>query len=276
VGRRLPADRREPRGAPRPDARGRQRRRAAGVLDLLLVIGVPVTSQRSGAVLRAEMAADGLDRALPVATDDPRPGPRLRPRAARDLVERLVRARRLDEARAWLERFRARGRSRRGAATARCSRRWSRRSASTTRSRSSRRWSRTGAPGAGGPRAPRRRPAQGGRPRAAERLLDRGVGRRRPCRRGDPARAHVDACARSDVAAVDRVVALLVASGVTPTSVTRRRAPGRRARRRAGSRTRRRCSRSRSADAAAPSAPDGDLSRRSADAGSSCVRTSSA
>jgi pentatricopeptide repeat protein len=83
--------------------------RAAGVLDLLLVIGVPVTSQRSGAVLRAEMAADGLDRVLPLAAMLLDQGNVFDRSAARDLVERLVRARRLDEARAWLDRFRATG-----------------------------------------------------------------------------------------------------------------------------------------------------------------------
>jgi len=83
--------------------------RAAGVLDLLLVIGVPVTSQRSGAVLRAEMAADGVDRALPVAQTLLEQGNVFDRATARDLVERLVRGRRLDEARAWLERFRTSG-----------------------------------------------------------------------------------------------------------------------------------------------------------------------
>jgi pentatricopeptide repeat protein len=83
--------------------------RAAGVLDLLLVIGVPVSSQRSGAVLRAEMAAGGLDRVLPVVTTILEQGLVFDRAAARDLVERLVRARRLDEARDWLRRFRAAG-----------------------------------------------------------------------------------------------------------------------------------------------------------------------
>jgi len=83
--------------------------RAAGVLDLLLVIGVPVMPHRSGAVLRAEMAADGLDRVLPVVATLLDQGLVLDRSAARDLVERLVRARRLDEARAWLERFRVAG-----------------------------------------------------------------------------------------------------------------------------------------------------------------------
>ena len=83
--------------------------RAAGVLDLLLVIGVPVSSQRSGAVIRAEMAADGLDRVLPVVTTILDQGLALDRAAARDLVERLVRARRLDEARTWLERLRRSG-----------------------------------------------------------------------------------------------------------------------------------------------------------------------
>ncbi len=83
--------------------------RAAGVLDLLLVVGVPVSSQRSGAVLRAEMAADGLDRVLPVAAQLLDQGLVFDRATARDLVERLVRARRLDEARAWLDRFRSSG-----------------------------------------------------------------------------------------------------------------------------------------------------------------------
>jgi pentatricopeptide repeat protein len=83
--------------------------RAAGVLDLLLVIGVPVTPQRSGAVLRAEMAADGLDRALPVAATLLDQGLVFDRATARDLVERLVRSRRLDEARSWLTRFRSAG-----------------------------------------------------------------------------------------------------------------------------------------------------------------------
>ena len=83
--------------------------RAAGVLDLLLVIGVPVSSQRSGAVIRAEMAADGLDRVLPVVTTILDQGLVLDRAAARDLVERLVRARRLDEAREWLGRLRRSG-----------------------------------------------------------------------------------------------------------------------------------------------------------------------
>jgi pentatricopeptide repeat protein len=83
--------------------------RAAGVLDLLLVIGVPVTSQRSGAVLRAEMAADGIDRVLPVAATLLEQGNVFDRATARDLCERLVRGRRLDEARVWLERFRTSG-----------------------------------------------------------------------------------------------------------------------------------------------------------------------
>jgi pentatricopeptide repeat protein len=83
--------------------------RAAGVLDLLLVIGVPVASHRSGAVIRAELAADGLDRVLPVAASILDIGAVFDRAAARDLVERLVRARRLDEARDWLRRFRTAG-----------------------------------------------------------------------------------------------------------------------------------------------------------------------
>jgi pentatricopeptide repeat protein len=83
--------------------------RASGVLDLLLVIGVPVTSQRSGAVIRAEMAEAGVERVLPVAATLLDQGCVFDRAAARDLVERLVRARRLDDARSWLERFRRSG-----------------------------------------------------------------------------------------------------------------------------------------------------------------------
>ena len=83
--------------------------RAAGVLDLLLLVGVPVGAPRSGAVLRAEMADGGLDRVLPVAAELLDRELVFDRSAARDLVERLVRARRLDDARAWLERFRTAG-----------------------------------------------------------------------------------------------------------------------------------------------------------------------
>ena len=83
--------------------------RAAGVLDLLLLVGVPVAANRSGAVLRAEMADGGLDRVLPVAAALLDRELVFDRSAARDLVERLVRARRLDDAQAWLERFRRAG-----------------------------------------------------------------------------------------------------------------------------------------------------------------------
>ena len=83
--------------------------RAAGLLDLLLVIGATVTPQRSGAVLRAELADGGLDRVLPVADTMLQQELAFDRATARDLVERLVRARRLDDARAWLERFRVTG-----------------------------------------------------------------------------------------------------------------------------------------------------------------------
>ena len=82
--------------------------RAAGLLDWLLVIGAPVAPARSGPVLRAELAAD-LPTGLRLAAqllDAEQPVDRA---AARDLVERLVRSRRLDEARTWLERFRTAG-----------------------------------------------------------------------------------------------------------------------------------------------------------------------
>jgi pentatricopeptide repeat protein len=83
--------------------------RAAGLLDLLLVIGVPVPPHRSGAVLRAELAADGMARVLPMAERLLELGAVFDRATARDLVERLVRSRRLDDARAWLARFRASG-----------------------------------------------------------------------------------------------------------------------------------------------------------------------
>jgi pentatricopeptide repeat protein len=84
--------------------------RATGLLDLLLLLGATVTPQRSGAVLRATMATSGVDLALPLATVLLDRELTFDRSAARDLVERLVRARRLDEARAWLTRFR-RGRT---------------------------------------------------------------------------------------------------------------------------------------------------------------------
>jgi pentatricopeptide repeat protein len=82
--------------------------RAAGILDWLVVIGAPVTPTRSGPVLRAELAA-GLEAGLRLATALLDAGQPLDRAAARDLVERLVRARRLDDARTWLERLRVAG-----------------------------------------------------------------------------------------------------------------------------------------------------------------------
>jgi pentatricopeptide repeat protein len=82
--------------------------RAAGILDWLVVIGAPVSTARSGPVLRAELAAD-LRGGLALAGALLDGGQVVDRAAARDLVERLVRARRLDDARRWLERFRAAG-----------------------------------------------------------------------------------------------------------------------------------------------------------------------
>jgi pentatricopeptide repeat protein len=191
--------------------------RAAGVLDLLLVIGVPVSSQRSGAVLRAEMAADGLDRALPVAATILEQGLAFDRSAARDLVERLVRARRLDEARTWLQRFRTsgtltQGRSYGSLLTALVAAKRVDDAVTLLEEMV----------------AARIRPEQadlarlvGGRVKAgdsetAERVLTA----------ASTAGVHADEATlrelmwtharRSDVAAVDRVIALLVASGVTP------------------------------------------------------------
>ncbi len=82
--------------------------RAAGILDWLLVIGAPVTPARSGPVLRAELAVS-LAAGLRLAAALLDAGQPLDRAAARDLVERLVRARRLDDARAWLERLRTAG-----------------------------------------------------------------------------------------------------------------------------------------------------------------------
>jgi pentatricopeptide repeat protein len=83
--------------------------RAAGLLDWLLMLGAPVAPLRSGAVVRAELAAGGMDRVLPVVGELLDRGLAFDRAAARDLVERLVRARRLDDAIAWLERFRSSG-----------------------------------------------------------------------------------------------------------------------------------------------------------------------
>ncbi len=83
--------------------------RAAGVLDWLMMLGAPVAPLRSGAVVRAELAAGGIDRMLPLVAALLDQGLAFDRAAARDLVERLVRARRLDDAQAWLERFRSTG-----------------------------------------------------------------------------------------------------------------------------------------------------------------------
>jgi len=83
--------------------------RAAGVLDWSMLLGAPVAPLRSGAVVRAELAAGGIDRMLPVVAALLDQGLAFDRAAARDLVERLVRARRLDDASAWLERFRSTG-----------------------------------------------------------------------------------------------------------------------------------------------------------------------
>jgi pentatricopeptide repeat protein len=83
--------------------------RAVGILDWLLMVGAPVAALRSGSVVRAELASGGIDRALPLVRDVLDRGLVFDRAAARDLVERLVRARRLDEASTWLERFRSAG-----------------------------------------------------------------------------------------------------------------------------------------------------------------------
>jgi hypothetical protein len=153
--------------------------RAAGVLDLLLVIGVPVSSQRSGAVLRAEMAADGLDTGAPRRRVDPRTGLRVRP-------GRRARPRRATRARTAARRGEgmAAALPERGNAHAgpqlrhRCSRRSQRRSASRMRSRSSRRWSPIGSARAGRSRATRQRTGEGGRPRGRRASADRRFERR--------------------------------------------------------------------------------------------------
>jgi pentatricopeptide repeat protein len=191
--------------------------RAAGVLDLLLVIGVPVTPQRSGAVLRAEMATDGLDRVLPVAATMLDQELAFDRATARDLVERLVRSRRLDEARRWLARFRAAGTLTQGRSYG------SLLSALVTAKRVDDAVSLLEEMVAG-----RVRPEQSDLARLVSGRLKAGdvVAAERILAAASSAGVHADEATlrelmwtharRSDVVAVDRIVALLVASGVTP------------------------------------------------------------
>jgi pentatricopeptide repeat protein len=191
--------------------------RAAGLLDLLLVIGAPVTPQRSGAVLRAELADGGLERVLPVADTILVQGLTFDRATARDLVERLVRARRLDEARAWLERFRVAGTLTQG-------RSWSSLLVALV---AAKRLDDAIAVLEGMLAARVQPMASDVSKLVAGRLkADDAVGAERILLAASAGGVHVDEATlrelmwlharRSDVAAVDRIIALLVASGVTP------------------------------------------------------------
>ncbi len=82
---------------------------ASGVIDWMLLLGVPVPPQKAAEVIARHLKAGELDTAISlfeVCTANAVPADR---RTARDLVERLVRAKRLDEARSLLERLRASG-----------------------------------------------------------------------------------------------------------------------------------------------------------------------
>lgn len=191
--------------------------RAAGLLDLLLVIGAPVTPQRSGAVLRAELAAGGLDRVLPVADTILQHELTFDRATARDLVERLVRARRLDDARTWLERFRVAGTLTQG-------RGWSSLLAALVGAKRSD----DAVAVLEGMLATRVQPVTTDVTKLVMGRLkaDEAVAAERILRTASSGGVHVDEgtlrelmwlhARKGDVAAVDRIIALLVASGVTP------------------------------------------------------------
>lgn len=82
---------------------------ASGVLDWMIILGVPVPPQKAAEVLSKHLQAGELDLTLTLFDELARRGVPADRRVARDVVERLVRARRLDEARARLERFRVSG-----------------------------------------------------------------------------------------------------------------------------------------------------------------------
>ncbi len=83
---------------------------ASGVLDWMLILGVPVPPQAAAKVLGAHLGRGELDLGLSLARTLQDAGVPVDRRIARDLVERLAKAKRLDEAATTLESFRAAGR----------------------------------------------------------------------------------------------------------------------------------------------------------------------
>lgn len=92
----------------------RRRDLAVGALDWMLVLGIPVAPPRAAAVLLALLTGGELDRAVELVRALVERGLTVERRVAQSLVDRTVKAQRLDEARAWLARFRADGTLRQG------------------------------------------------------------------------------------------------------------------------------------------------------------------
>ena len=84
-------------------------RAASGVIDWMLLLGVPVPPQKAADIIARHLKAGELETAMFLFEVTVAHGVPADRRAARDIVERLVRAKRLDEARDWLERLRVSG-----------------------------------------------------------------------------------------------------------------------------------------------------------------------
>jgi pentatricopeptide repeat protein len=88
---------------------GKRLAAASGVIDWMLILGVPVPPQKAADVISRHLQAGELDTAIALFEETVARGVPADRRTARDLVERLVRAKRLDEAKALLDRLRAAG-----------------------------------------------------------------------------------------------------------------------------------------------------------------------
>ncbi len=82
---------------------------ASGVLDWMLILGVPVPPSKAADILGRHLKAGHLDLAWQLFEELTARGVPADRRVARDIVERLVKAGRLDEAAALLDRLRAAG-----------------------------------------------------------------------------------------------------------------------------------------------------------------------
>jgi len=82
---------------------------ASGVIDWMLILGIPIPPQRAADVLTGHLKAGELNVAVGLYKVMAHSGVPIDRRAARDIVERLIRAKRLDEARTILEELRVAG-----------------------------------------------------------------------------------------------------------------------------------------------------------------------